>query len=299
MRIGLGCRVAAPLLAGSRAIGVISIARVEPASFSPAEVELAGLLGRFVGSAVQNIHAYEAERRTVDELRRLSELRSDFVSMVSHELRSPMSAVLGSARTLYERWDVLTAEQRGTLLGLIADETGRLAGLISDVLDTSRIDAGTFTYTFRDVAVDQIVRDAAAAASAASRDGTVVEARVDGSLPLVRGDADRLRQVLANLIENAVKYSPDGERVVVRAHEDVGRVTVDVEDHGPGIPRDQQSLIFEKFGRAKVEGETTRSGSGLGLYIARSIAEAHDGALNVQSSPGRGATFTLSLPVRD
>ncbi len=296
VRLGLLCRLAAPLLVGTHTIGMLSIRRREPGSFSPSEIELVGVLGRFVGSAVQNIRAYEAERRTVDELRRLSALRADFVSLVSHELRSPMAAVIGSARTLEQRWDELTPEQRRAFLVLIAEETSRLAMLIGDVLDTSRIEAGTFTYTFGDVAVSELVHDSAAAA-AVGQDGTPVETRVDGPLPVVRGDPDRLRQVLANLLDNALKYSPAGEPVVVSARTADGHVVVDVEDRGPGIPYDQQQLIFEKFGRASVVGSQAKPGTGLGLYIARSIAEAHGGSLDVRSAPGRGTTFRLTLPL--
>jgi GAF domain-containing protein len=112
VRLGLHCRGRTPLLAGARAIGMISVVRSEPRSFTPEEVELLSLLGRFVATAVQNIRAYDAERTTVDELRRLSALRADFVSLVSHELRSPMATVIGSARTLQQRWRELQPEQR-------------------------------------------------------------------------------------------------------------------------------------------------------------------------------------------
>jgi signal transduction histidine kinase len=110
----------------------------------------------------------------------------------------------------------------------------------------------------------------------------------------VHGDRERLRQVLRNLLENAVKYSPAGETVDVRAWSENGRVLIAVEDSGPGIPAEQHGLIFERFGRANVG--MGKPGTGLGLFIARSIAEAHGGTLVVASSPGEGATFTLELP---
>jgi signal transduction histidine kinase len=291
-KLGLGCRLAAPLVAGDRAIGMVSLARLEVASFSQPEVELVGLLGRFVGSAVQNIRAYE-------ELRRLSALRADFVSIVSHELRSPITAVIGSARMLRDRWDGLAVEQRHSLLELIVKESSRLATLTTEVLDASRIDAGTFAYTFVEVSLDELVRESAAAIAAAASEVVPVEARVDAPLPPVRGDRERLRQVLANLLENAVKYSPEGSAVVVRAWAHAGNVVVDVEDDGPGIPLDQQQVIFEKFGRAGGNSSFTKPGTGLGLFIARSIAEAHGGTLDVRSAPGQGATFTLALPCGD
>jgi signal transduction histidine kinase len=294
LELGLGCRVAAPLLAGARPAGMLSLLRREPDAFSAGEIELVGLLGRLVATAAQNIRAYDAERRTVDELRRLSTMRADFVSLVSHELRTPMASVIGSARTLQARWRELSSEQRDAFLALIADETDRLAGLVSEVLDTSRIDAGTFTYSFADIDLAGLVEETVAAADL-GQDAVEVVARIPRALPPVRGDAMRLRQVLGNLVDNAVKYSPEGELVEVRATAVNGRVVVDVTDHGNGIAPADQRLVFEKFGR--VAGTSAKPGTGLGLYIARAIAEAHGGKLEVTSAPGMGATFTLSLPV--
>jgi signal transduction histidine kinase len=293
VRLGLHCRVVAPLLAGARAIGMISVVRAKPRSFTQEEVELLSLLGRFVATAVENIRAYDAERSTVEELRRLSALRADFVSLVSHELRSPMATVIGSARTLQQRWRELKPEQRDSFLALIADETNRLATLIADVLDTSRIEAGTFSYTFADVDLVELLRDVVAAAEV-GQDEVPLETSIADPVPPIRGDRERLRQVLANLVENAVKYSPSGEPVEVSAAALNGNVVVKVRDRGPGIASEDQTLIFEKFGRAR-SGKAL-PGTGLGLFIARSIAEAHGGTLEVRSAPSEGATFTLVLP---
>jgi signal transduction histidine kinase len=293
LELGLHSRLTAPLLVGSYAIGLVSFARSDLDAFSAEEIELVSLVGRLAATAVQNIRAYDAERRTVEELRRLSALRADFVSLVSHELRSPMAAVIGSARTLQQRWRELSPVQRESFLALIADETNRLAALIGDVLDTSRIDAGMFSYVFDDVNVGEIVQESVARAMI-GQDEVHVRASVSQSLPHVRGDRERLRQVLANLIDNATKYSNAGETVDVNAEAVNGRVLVTVRDTGPGIAREEQRLIFEKFGRAR--GGTTKPGTGLGLFIARSIAEAHGGTLEVHSMPGQGSTFSLSLP---
>jgi signal transduction histidine kinase len=295
LALGLRSRVLAPLQVGPRTIGMLGLVRAEPSSFTPDEVELVALLGRLVATAVQNMRSYEAERSTADELRRLSALRADFVSVVSHELRSPMAAVIGAARTLQGRWRELTSEQRNAFLALIGDETSRLANLISDVLDTSRIEAGTFSFTFSDVDVAELLRDVAAAAEL-GQDEVRVSTRVRGALPAVRGDRERLRQVIQNLIDNAVKYSPSGCEVRVLATADDGHIRVDVEDDGPGIPTEDQSLIFEKFGRSTAGG-SAKPGTGLGLFIARSIVEAHGGSLDVESSSDAGSTFRLALPV--
>jgi signal transduction histidine kinase len=291
---GLRCRLVAPLLIGARATGMLSVLRREPDSFSQDEIELVTLLGRLVGTAVQNIRAYDAEHRRVEELRRLSALRADFVSLVSHELRSPMAAVIGSARTLQARWRELGPEQREAFLALIGDETSRLSDLVGDVMDTSRIEAGTFSYSFTDVQVEQLVRETVASATL-GQDEVEVSADLHDPLPAVRGDRERLRQVLTNLIDNAVKYSPAGERVIVSAYGANGCVRVEVADQGPGIPPTDQSMIFEKFGRSN-QGQA-KPGTGLGLFIARSIAEAHGGSLTVRSEPAHGAVFSLELPI--
>jgi signal transduction histidine kinase len=292
--LGLRSEIVAPLLVGSRPIGMIALSRTEVDAFTREDVEMVTLLGRLAATAVQNIRAYEAEHHTVEELRRLSALRADFVSLVSHELRSPMAAVIGAARTLQERWRTLSPEQREAFLALIADETNRLAILIGDVLHTSQIEAGTFSYSFADVDLGRLVEDAVATA-AIGQDEVRITASVSSKLPHIRGDRERLRQVLGNLIENAVKYSPAGAVVEVRAQPEDGTVRISVADSGPGIPHDQQRLIFEKFGRADIAGGS-KPGTGLGLFIARSIAEAHGGTIDVHSSPNAGSTFTFTLP---
>jgi signal transduction histidine kinase len=292
LSLGLRSRVLAPLQVGPRTIGMLGVVRAEEHAFAPAELELVSLLGRLVATAVQNIRSYEAERSTADELRRLSALRADFVSLVSHELRSPMAAVIGAARTLHGRWRELTPEQRESFLALIGDETSRLAGLIDDVLDTSRIEAGTFSFTFSEVDLNELLRDVVAAAELA-QDEVKLTTEV-GALPRVRGDRERLRQVIQNLVDNAVKYSSAGGRVQVNALADDGHVLIDVVDEGPGIAPEDHELIFEKFGRSS--GGAAKPGTGLGLFIARSIAEAHGGTLDVQSVPERGSVFRLELP---
>jgi len=295
LALGLRSELVTPLLLGARPIGMLTLSRDRPDAFSEDEIELVSLLGRLVATAVQNIRAYEAERRRVEELARLSQLRADFVSLVSHELRSPMAAVIGAARTLQDRWRMLSADQRESFLALIGDETSRLAELVGDVLDTSRIEAGTFSYRFEEVDLARLVEEAVEAAELAQQDVAVVTS-ARGRLPAIRGDRARLRQVLGNLIENAVKYSPEGGEVRVSAAVGNGAVQIDVRDSGPGIPRDQQARIFEKFGRVDVPG-ASKPGTGLGLFIARSIAEAHGGSLTVMSGLEPGAVFTLTLPV--
>ena len=294
LELGLRSRLTAPLLVGSTAVGLISFVRREPDAFSAEEVELVSLIGRLAATAVQNIRAYDAEHRTVEELRRLSALRADFVSLVSHELRSPMAAVIGAAQTLQQRWRELSPEQRASFLALIADETSRLAELIADVLDTSRIEAGTFTYRFDDLDIGELAEEAVASA-ALGQDEVEIRAVVHRPLPDVRGDRVRLRQVLANLIENAVKWSQGGEHV-----------DVDVSTHERPRRRRRprprarasraKSTASSSRSSAAPRADAGRSGTGLGLFIARSIAEAHGGTVDVRSAPARARPSPCRCP---
>jgi signal transduction histidine kinase len=291
---GLRSRIVAPLAAGERTIGLLSVCRADVGAFSADEVEMITLLGRQVATVVQNIRVYEAERNAAEELRRLSALRADFVSLVSHELRAPMASVIGCAQTLRQRWRELAPDQRESFLALIEGETARLATLIGDVLDTSRIEAGTFGYAFSEVDVAEVLGDAVGAAEV-GQDEVRLDTHISSELPHVRGDRTRLRQLFDNLISNAVKYSDAGGEVGVHAWSDDGVVHVRVRDGGPGIAPEDHELIFEKFGRAA--GPDARPGTGLGLFIARSFTEAHGGVLQVDSRPGEGATFTVTLPL--
>ena len=294
-RIGLRSRVVAPLAPGDQFLGMLSISRAEANAFSDEEAELITMLARQVGFAVQNMRTYAAERSAAEELRRLSALRADFVSLVSHELRAPMASVIGCAVTLRRRWRELAPDQRESFLALIEQETDRLSTLIGDVLDTSRIEAGTFPYVFADVDLAELVREAASLVELGNDEVKVVT-QVRDPLPAVRGDRERLRQLLLNLVSNAAKYTVAGDEIEVRAGADDGHVHVTVIDHGPGIPADQRRLIFEKFGRVNTGGRS-KPGAGLGLFIARSIAEAHGGSLDVQSELGSGTAFTFRVPV--
>jgi signal transduction histidine kinase len=290
-----GEEIVAPLALGERALGMLTVARDRGPAFTSEEVEMIMLLARQVAVAVENIRAYEAERSAAEELRRLSALRADFVSMVSHELRTPMASVIGCAQTLNRRWRELTQEQRESFLALIESETSRLSDLVGDVLDTSRIEAGTFPYAFDAVDLEELVRETAAVVSL-GHDEVRVTTHVPPALPPIQGDRERLRQLLWNLLTNAVKYTVDGDEVEVSAAHENGVVAVSVRDHGPGIPPESHRLIFEKFGRVSRDGGS-EPGAGLGLYIARSIAEAHGGTLDVESEAGAGATFVVRLPL--
>lgn len=215
------------------------------------------------------------------------------LALVLHELRGPAAAVVGAARTLALRGGELGQSQRRELLSLIETELGRLGRMVRDLLDATRAARGDLRYSFAPVDPEALVRETVAAATVA-HPATPIRAEVEGAPPPIVADQGRLRQALGNLVDNAVKFSPPGEAVEVRAAPAAaGGVRIDVRDRGPGIAPEHQALVFERFGRAPATG---KPGSGLGLFVARAVAEAHGGSLRLSSAPGEGAIFTLSLP---
>lgn len=220
-----------------------------------------------------------------------TEREASFAALVVHELRSPLAAMVGAARMLNGRWAELDEPQRESLLALLADEAGRVERLLGQLQDATLVAAGALSYSFGEVDVARLVAEAAAAAGL-GRHGVGVQTKVAGLLPPVRGDADRLRQAMDNLIGNAIKASSPGGTVDVTAESRDGSVRVSVSDRGPGVAAADRDRIFEAFEQAG-----NRPGAGLGLYVVRTIAEAHGGSVELDAAPGAGATFTLVLPI--
>jgi two-component system phosphate regulon sensor histidine kinase PhoR len=247
-----------------------------------------------VGSSEGAVYAF----RDVTEERRLEQLKSDFVATVSHELRTPLAAVYGSALTLAGR-DLSGREQvRDQLVAQIADQAARLAAIVEDILLTSELDAAGLRVEPDEVDPLQLARSAVEAARARAGDGAKIELIAPERVGSIDADAGRLRQVLDNLIENAIKYSPDGNRTEVRVEERERTVSFSVVDEGSGIPPEEHERIFEKFYRLDPEQAHGVGGTGLGLYVCRELVERMDGRISVDSAPGRGSTFTVELPRR-
>jgi PAS domain S-box-containing protein len=235
--------------------------------------------------------------RDMTEERAVEQLKSDFVSTVSHELRTPLAAIYGAALTL-QRDDVrLEESQRSGLLDVISSEADRLARIVNDILWASRLDSGQMSVAIEScdaAALSQRVVDAVRAHAPSS-----VELCVDvpAPVPPAAADPDKLRQVLTNLVDNAVKYSPDGGRVRITLTRSGSRARIRVEDQGLGIPPSEQSRIFEKFFRLDPDLTRGVGGTGLGLYICRELVHRMHGRIWVVSDGRRGSTFTVELPL--
>lgn len=237
----------------------------------------------------------------ITELRRLNDLKTDFISMVSHELRTPLTSIKGFVKlVLVEDLGPLTPQQRECLA--IADsEADRLTQLIDDLLDTSRIDAGKMTFTWEELDVRELVEQVLHTMRPQIADQQLtVQVSLPEQAPAVRGDRQRLIQILTNLIGNALKFTPPGGRVDITATVAPGKLVVSVADTGIGIPPHALDHIFERFyqvDRGEQADAPDASGAGLGLAITRQLVELHGGRIWAQSAPGAGATFTFTLPI--
>ena len=240
----------------------------------------------------------------VSELRRLQQIRTEFIDNLSHELRTPLTTVSLLAETLTREADAageaIPAKMRDRI-GKIEVETGHLVQMVSELLDLSRIESGGTIRTVDLVDIGQIATESTERLRLfADRQGVVLHVELDPALPPVRGDDARLAQVYVNLLHNAVKFSPDGGDVRVSVRVEAGRVVSSVADHGVGIPPSAQARIFERFykvDRARVRGEA--GGTGLGLAIARHIIDQHGGTIWVESVEGTGSTFKFAIPIAD
>jgi signal transduction histidine kinase len=235
--------------------------------------------------------------RDLTEERGLDKLKSDFVATVSHELRTPLAAVYGAAMTL-RRGDIdLDAERRDRLLAVIASESDRLARIINEVLAASRLESGTFALSLESCDPSSLTRQVVEAARTHLPDGIGIELAAQDGLSEIAADPDMVRQVLTNLIENAVKYSPTGGSVQVRLEGQEGRILFAIRDEGLGIPLREQDRIFEKFYRLDPNLTRGVGGTGLGLYICRELIRRMGGRIWVASREQEGSTFFFELPL--
>jgi Na+/proline symporter/nitrogen-specific signal transduction histidine kinase len=229
-------------------------------------------------------------------LQEFDRLKDDFVSTVTHELRTPLTSIRAFSEILHDHPDIDPAE-RHRFLGLIIKESERLTRLINQVLDLAKLESGHAEWQTAELDLDEIVADALGATSQLFKSrGVTLEMRA-AKVPSVLADRDRVMQVMLNLLSNAVKFCPEGTgRVEVRLSEERGNVRIDVQDNGVGISREHLGVIFEKFRQVGDTLTDKPAGTGLGLAICRQIIDHLGGRLSVESEPGRGSTFTFTLP---
>jgi signal transduction histidine kinase len=239
----------------------------------------------------------EAENRRVREV---NQLKSEFVSLVSHELRTPLTAVTGYIDLLLEGQGAQSAAKRQEILTIVKRNTERLVRLIDDLLDLSRMEAGKVELQITALDLIALIADVVGLLRPQiEAKGQRLTFDPTQTLPAVAGDAERIRQVLINLLANAHKYTPPGGQIWLTAHTEPGWARIDVRDNGIGLSPDEQAHLFEGFFRARRPAGQEVEGTGLGLPITRLLVEMHGGRLTVTSVPGEGSTFTFTLPAAE
>ncbi|HUF17985.1 MAG TPA: ATP-binding protein [Thermoanaerobaculia bacterium] len=286
-----------PLRTRREIIGALVIAANNPErQMTDQKLPLAEVLAERAALAIENARLYteqvEARRKVED----LSRLKDEFLSIASHELRTPVTSIKGYtqlARTLIHENDLKTSEE---YLEVALDQIDRMSRLILELLDVSRIETGRLEIRREEMRWSDFVRDVVQHHHTASKNRRFY-LNLPGASKTVHGDRDRLEQVLGNLLENAVKYSPDGSEIFVEVQDETERVVTSIRDKGIGIPADELGQVFERFHRGRQVSSTNYGGLGLGLYISKQIVERHNGTIWVESREGSGTTFYFSLPV--
>jgi signal transduction histidine kinase len=291
----VGAVLAAPITAGERRLGVLTLSAERPPIFALSDIELASLLADQAAVILESraLIDHAARVRAREEATRLKE---DFLSAAAHDLKTPLTTVVAQAEFL-ERRATREPAAPADLAGIrrVVRESKRLAGLVGDLLDATRLEQGRLVGERQPVDVATLAQEVCARDTS---DASVC--RIEASAPVVGAyDRRRVEQLLQNLVENAKKYSPEGTPITIKVWQQDGEARVAVEDSGIGIPAADLPRIFERFSRASNVDDRRFHGMGLGLFICRGIVEEHGGRIWVESEVGKGSTFHVALPIAD
>src|SRR5262245_25864397 len=303
---GVRTLLATPLLPKGKAFGAIVIRREEVRPFSAEQIELLRTFADQAVIAIENVRLFreiqEKSRQLEaanERLQELDRLKSDFVSNVSHELRTPLTAIKGAVDLLLREVPGPLNENQTHHLSRVRSNTQHLAGLINDLLDLSKIEEGKIELDAGRVSLGGLLHEVMETVNLmAAEKPVLLEVEVPEPSVLVWADRNKVKQVLMNLIGNAIKFTPSGGRIAVStANDRRGWVRVSIHDAGPEIPVSEQEKIFEKFYQVTQDGSPKPKGTGLGLANSKSLVELHGGKIWVESEEGRGSTFSFTLPI--
>jgi signal transduction histidine kinase len=285
-----------PMLREGGPIGVFSVWRSQARPFTDKQIDLVTTFADQGAIAIENVRLFREIENKSRQLEIASQHKSEFLANMSHELRTPLNAIIGFSEVLTERMFGELNEKQDEYLKDIHASGQHLLSLINDILDLSKIEAGRMELELKDVDLPQAISNAVTLVrERAGRRGIALHQAVDQRLGQIRGDERKIKQVLLNLLSNALKFTPEGGGVDVRATVVDGMAEVSVTDTGVGIAPEDQEAVFEEF-RQVGTADKKVEGTGLGLTLSRRFIELHGGRIWVQSEVGRGSTFTFTLP---
>ena len=298
IRFGYRALLSVPLLREDQIIGSLSLTRKEPGEYAPAVIDVLKSFATQSALAIQNARLFREIADKSAQLEAASRHKSEFLANMSHELRTPLNAIIGFSEVLTERMFGELNEKQDEYLRDIYASGQHLLSLINDILDLSKIEAGRMELEAGDFDLPSAIDNALILVrERATRRGITLGRTIDEQVGMLRGDERKVKQVLLNLLSNALKFTPEGGRIDVRAgvHDAVAEVSVT--DTGVGIAPEDQEAVFEEF-RQVGTADKKVEGTGLGLALSRKFIELHGGRIWVKSEVGKGSTFTFTLPVR-
>ncbi len=285
-----------PISLHERIIGVMRVGSRRKDFFTPDQLEFLTIIADELAIIIEMVTLYGNLSKTAQELAQLNKLKDEFLSTVSHELKTPLTTIKGFVSVILSGEVGPLNEQQLNFLTVVDQSVNRLTHLISNLLDLSRLN-GKVEMEFQKVDLSEIVRNSVSSMSLKAREKKIsLSNAMDKSLPQVNGDTRWISQVVDNLLINAIKYSGDGASVRVFGTDKGEAVIICVEDNGPGIPLEEQKMVFDKFYRGRSSASQV-PGTGLGLAISRSVVEKHGGKIWVESKIGKGSKFCFALPV--
>ncbi|MFH1523519.1 MAG: GAF domain-containing protein [Chloroflexota bacterium] len=299
---GTQSEAAIPLKISNRIIGVLDLQSKEKNAFTEADIAILATLADQVAVAIDNARSYEMAQTAFNEMREVDRLKSQFLANMSHELRTPLNSIIGFSRVILKGIDgpVTTLQEQD--LSAIYSSGQHLLRLINDVLDLSKIEAGKMELAFDDVNISELLQSVIPTVMGLLKDKPIkLEQNISPNIPIVRGDAMRLRQVMINLISNATKFTDEGSITIGAAVETKpngqSEVVVKVTDTGSGIAPEDLKKLFQAFSQVDASPTRKTGGTGLGLSICRRLIELHGGQIDVTSEIGKGSTFFFTLPL--
>ena len=298
IRFGYRALLAVPLLREDQIIGSLSLTRKEPGEYAPEVIDVLKSFATQSALAIQNARLFREIADKSRQLEAASRHKSEFLANMSHELRTPLNAIIGFSEVLTERMFGELNEKQDEYLRDIYASGQHLLSLINDILDLSKIEAGRMELEATDFDLPSAIDNALTLVrERATRRGITLGRTIDERLGRLRGDERKVKQVLLNLLSNALKFTPEGGRIDVSARLQDGAAEIAVADTGVGIAPEDQEAVFEEF-RQVGTADKKIEGTGLGLALSRKFIELHGGRIRVQSQVGHGSTFTFTLPVR-